>query len=83
MAEQITIVDDNDNIIGYKDRDAVTNDDIYRVSDLMVRNSKGEFASIEEVKEHLYKVLDEIGAEVGEQNFIGYPHLLMKKKGML
>jgi len=41
--EQITIVDENDNIIGYKERGTLTKDDIYRVSDLMVRNSKGDF----------------------------------------
>lgn len=40
--EQIIIVDENDDIIGYKDRSALTKDDIYRVSDLWVRNSRGE-----------------------------------------
>lgn len=36
------IVDANDKIIGYKDRDNVAEDDIYRVTGLWVENSRGE-----------------------------------------
>lgn len=39
---RIIIVDENDAIIGYKDRDAVKREDIYRVSALWITNSKGE-----------------------------------------
>lgn len=42
MAEQITIVDKNDNVIGHKVRDDITHDDIYRVATLWIMNSKGE-----------------------------------------
>ena len=40
--EKIIIVDDKDNIIGIKEREAVTKKDIYRVSVLWVTNSKDE-----------------------------------------
>ena len=39
----ITIVNEDDEIIWEKDRSDVTQDDIYRVSALEVRNSKGDF----------------------------------------
>ncbi len=42
MGSKITIVDDNDNIIGHKDWALVMPDDIYRVSALWITNSKGE-----------------------------------------
>ncbi|MFA6254715.1 MAG: NUDIX domain-containing protein [Patescibacteria group bacterium] len=42
MKSKIIIVDENDNVIGYKDRDAVKQEDIYRVSALWVANSQGE-----------------------------------------
>lgn len=42
MSKQIIIVDENDTIIGYKDRSQVNSNDIYRVSALSVHNSKGD-----------------------------------------
>lgn len=41
MASKIIIVDENDKIIGFKDRDAVKQQDIYRVSALWITNGKG------------------------------------------
>lgn len=41
MAERIIIVDKNDTVIGAKDRDDITEKDIYRVSALWLKNSKG------------------------------------------
>ncbi len=38
----IPIVDENDNIIDYKERDLIGKNDIYRVSALWITNSKGE-----------------------------------------
>jgi len=40
---RIIIVNENDEIIGYKDRRQVTRNDIYRVSALWIKNSKGEY----------------------------------------
>lgn len=42
MNPKIIIVDENDKIIGYKDRDALDKGDIYRVSALWITNSNGE-----------------------------------------
>lgn len=42
MKPKIIIVDENDKIIGYKDRGALEERDIYRVSALWITNSKGE-----------------------------------------
>lgn len=42
MQAKIIIVDEEDNIIGYKERDTLDDDDIYRVSALWIKNSKGE-----------------------------------------
>ena len=40
---RIIIVDENDNIIGYKKRGTLEQSDIYRVSALWITNDKGEF----------------------------------------
>ncbi len=42
MSEEISIVDENDNIITCKFRKCLTPKDIYRVSALWIKNSKGE-----------------------------------------
>lgn len=42
MASKIIIVDENDNVIGFKDRDEVKREDIYRVSALWITNSQGD-----------------------------------------
>jgi isopentenyl-diphosphate delta-isomerase len=40
--EKIIIVNEEDEIIGYKERDTLTADDIYRVSGLWIENNKGQ-----------------------------------------
>ncbi|MFH1053498.1 MAG: class IV adenylate cyclase [Candidatus Woesearchaeota archaeon] len=45
--------------------------------------AKGEFKNIEEAKKHLYQILNELNAKTGEQEFQGYPWLLLKKKGLI
>jgi isopentenyl-diphosphate Delta-isomerase len=42
MEEQIIIVDEKDRIIGYKSRESINDNDIYRVSALWLTNSKGD-----------------------------------------
>jgi len=39
---KVTIVDENDNVIGQKERGTLSPDDIYRISVLWLTNSKGE-----------------------------------------
>lgn len=41
----------------------------------------GYFTSVENAKDHLYKVLEELEARTGEQEFKGYPHLILEKEG--
>ena len=42
MKQKITIVDEQDNVIGYKDREDLQHEEIYRVSALWITNTKGE-----------------------------------------
>lgn len=42
MKPKIVIVDEQDNIIGWKDRESLEREDIYRVSALWITNSRGE-----------------------------------------
>lgn len=42
--------------------------------------AKGKFASIAAAKKHLYFILEELGADVGEQDFMGYPWRLLEKR---
>jgi len=42
MGSKYIVVDENDNIIGYKDRDSITRNDIYRVSALWITNSNDD-----------------------------------------
>lgn len=39
---KIAVINENDEIIGYKERDSLKQEDIYRVSALWITNSKGE-----------------------------------------
>lgn len=42
MSDRITIVDDRDEVISYKDRGTLVKDDIYRVAALWVTNPRGD-----------------------------------------
>ena len=41
---------------------------------------ENEFKDIEQAKEYLFNILKELNIDVGEQDFEGYPYLLLKKK---
>ena len=45
--------------------------------------ANGDFSDVEEAKKHLYGILEELNINVGEQNFKGYPHLMLEKKGLI
>ena len=45
--------------------------------------AKGDFKDIKEAEKYLYEILKEIKAEVGDQEFKGYPHRLLEKKGLI
>jgi isopentenyldiphosphate isomerase len=44
---QVIIVDEKDEIIGYKDRESVVKEDIYRVTGLWVENSQGKILLVQ------------------------------------
>lgn len=41
--------------------------------------AKNEFNDVETAEQQLHKTLKKLGARVGEQDFKGYPHLLLEK----
>ena len=45
--------------------------------------SKGDFASIDEAKDHVFAVAKEIGVIDNQQDKRGYPYLLLEKQGLL
>ncbi|MFA6511788.1 MAG: class IV adenylate cyclase [Patescibacteria group bacterium] len=58
-------------------------DHVTGLYDTIELEAKGQFSSIEDAKKHLYAVLAELGARVGEQDYKGYPYLLLEKKRLL
>ena len=66
-----------------KDDVEISVDSVTGLGDFIELECKKEFDSVEEAKDHLYSVLKEIKAEVGERDFKGYPHLLLEKAGLL
>ena len=57
-------------------------DDVKDLGWFIELESKGDFESIEDAKKRLYAIANEIGAELGEQDFKGYPKLLIEKQKM-
>ncbi len=45
--------------------------------------TKGSLSNITKAKQGLYSVLADVGAETGEQDFEGYPYLILKKKKLV
>jgi len=58
-------------------------DSVNGLGDCIEIEAKGNFKSIEDAKKHLYSVLGEIGAKTGEQDFEGYPMLLLRQNDLL
>jgi adenylate cyclase class 2 len=79
---EIVVVEKTRNTWGYKDT-TIAVDEVKNLGNFIEIEAKGKFPSVTSAKQHLYSVLKEIGVEVGEQDFEGYPYLLLKKKGLL
>lgn len=79
---EVVVVEKVRTTFRYKDVE-VALDSVTDLGPFIELEAKGEFPSIEVATEHLYAVLKEIGATVGPQDFVGYPHLLLHKKGLL
>ena len=78
--KEIVIVEKIRKTWNFKDTEIAV-DNIGELGDFIEIEYKGEIKEIDEIKEYLYKILKEIAAEVGEQIFKGYPHLLLEKEG--
>lgn len=70
------------NIWSYKSTE-IAIDEVKYLGNFIEIEAKGNFSDIEQAKKHLYKVLQELEAKIGEQDFQGYPYLLLKKKGLI
>lgn len=58
-------------------------DEVKDLGDFIELEAYGDFAGIEGAKRHLYEVLGQLDARVGEQDFEGYPYGLLRKKGLV
>jgi adenylate cyclase class 2 len=58
-------------------------DEVKGLGNFIELEAKKPFENTGEAKKHLFKVLEKIGAKVGEQDFEGYPYLILKKKGLI
>jgi adenylate cyclase class 2 len=64
----------------YKDT-TISIDEVEDLGNFIEIEFEGDMNNESEVKEYLQSVLREIRAEVSEQLFKGYPHLLLEKQG--
>ena len=80
--KELIIVEKKRNVWNYKDAE-IAIDEVKELGNFIEIEAKGNFTNIEETKKYLYKILEELGIEVGEQDFEGYPYLLLKQKGLL
>jgi adenylate cyclase class 2 len=76
----LIVVDKTRKTWHYKDVE-VAIDDVKELGTYVELEAKGKFASIDEAKAHLYRVVEELGLKLGEQDLQGYPFLLLEKKG--
>ena len=77
---EIIVVDKRRRNYSYTDT-IISLDEVEGLGGFIEIEFDGETECEEEVKEHLHKVLKEIEAEVEEELFKGYPHLLLEKQG--
>jgi len=80
--EEIVCVSKERKIWNYKNVE-IAIDAIEGLGEFIELEAKGDFASVDEAEEHLHSVLGELGAKVGEQDFKGYPFLLLEKRGLI
>ncbi len=80
--KELIVVEKNRTVWDYKNTE-IAIDEVKELGNFIEIEANADFNSIEEAKQHLYFILKEIRAEVGEQDFEGYPFLLLKKRGLL
>jgi len=80
--KEIIIVEKTRSTWTYKNTE-IAIDKVKELGNFIEIEAKGNFTNIEEAKKHLYGILKEVGAEVGEQDFQGYPYMILKKQGLI
>lgn len=78
--EEVVVVEKNRNTWHYKDCE-VAIDKVTNLGWFVELEIKGKFDSVDEAVKHLYKVLEELDAELGKEDKRGYPYRLLEKKG--
>jgi adenylate cyclase class 2 len=77
--KEIIIVEKTRNTWHYKDV-LISIDMVEGLGNFIELEANGSFPDIQKAKDHLYRILNEINAKVGEQDHKGYPHLVLEKK---
>ena len=78
---KIIIVEKIRNTWQYKDVE-IAIDNVTNLGYYIELEAKGNFKTIDEAKNHLYSVLGELNAKVGEQDFKGYPYRILEQKNI-
>jgi len=58
-------------------------DEVKDLGDFIELEAKGDFSSVTEAERHMKNILKQLGAEIQEQDYEGYPYRLLKKKGLV
>lgn len=77
--EEIIVVDKVRDTWNFKKAE-VAIDKVKNLGTFIEVEAKGAFKSIDEAKDYLHKILKELGAKVGPQDFKGYPYWMIEKK---
>lgn len=78
--KELIVVNKNRRNYSYKDV-IISIDEVDELGDFIELEFDGEGENEEEIIKYLYSILEELEADLGEQLFKGYPHLLLEKKG--
>ena len=79
---QIAIVNKKRSIFNFKQAE-IAIDIVDELGAFLEIEAKGDFGSVDEAKAYLHATMSELGIQVGEQDFVGYPYLLLKKRGLV
>lgn len=80
--KEIVVVEKKRRVWYYKNTE-IAIDEVKDLGCFIEIEAKGNFSSIDDAKKHLYEVIKELKAEIGEQDFRGYPYLLLEKKKLM
>jgi predicted adenylyl cyclase CyaB len=80
--KEIIIVEKSRSTWNYKNV-KISVDEVTELGYFIELEADGNFDDIEKAKEHLYNLLNELNIRIGEQNFKGYPYLLLERKGLI